>query len=164
MPTFPESMLEYRKQLHKGALQAAYRGLMEYLLALKAHLQKKYPDYHVSGGLYPGYMDMSYFSFFPQSFKDRNLKVAVVFVHEAYRFEVWLAGVNKQVQTRYWKLFKDSGWYQYPLVPNPQGADAILEHTLVADPDFSDLEALTQQIERGTLKFIWDLEKFLSEQ
>jgi len=32
----------------------------------------------------------------------------------------------------------------------------------VDNPDFSDLEALTEQVEGGTLKFIEDVESFLS--
>jgi len=30
-------------------------------------------------------------------------------------------------------------------------------------PDFSDLDALTKQIEKGALKFIGDVENFLSK-
>lgn len=108
-------------------------------------------------------MDMTYFSFYPESIKNRNLKIAVVFIHEAFRFEVWLAGYNKQVQSKYWKLFKESGWNKYHLVPTTKGVDSILEHVLVEDPDFSSLDALTQQIERATLEFIKDIETFLSK-
>jgi hypothetical protein len=83
-------------------------------------------------------------------------------VHETFRFEVWLAGYNKQVQSKYWKLFKESNWNQYHLVPTTQGVDSILESVLVDNPDFRDLEALTTQIERETLNFIKDVESFLS--
>ncbi|HEY6074164.1 MAG TPA: hypothetical protein VIV15_12445 [Anaerolineales bacterium] len=153
---------EYRKQLEKGAIQKAYKGLMEYMMGLRTFFKNKYPDYSVSGSLYYGYMDMTYFSFFPDSLKERGLKVAIVFLHEAFRFEVWLAGYNKQVQSKYWNLFKESNWKKYPLVASTEGADSILESVLVDDPDFSDLEALTSQIEKGTLKFIKDVEGFLS--
>ena len=163
MESFHEYVNEYRKQLEQGTIQKAYKGLMEYILALRTYFKNKYPDYFVSGSLYYGYMDMTYFSCSPSSFRDRNLKIAIVFIHEACRFEVWLAGSNKQVQTQYWKLIKASGWNKYHLVPTTQGADSIIEYILVADPDFSDLEALTKQIERETLKFIKDVESFLSE-
>jgi hypothetical protein len=162
METLQESLQEYRKQLEKGAIQRAYRGLMEAIMDLRTRLKNKYPDYFVSGSIYYGYMDMTYFSFFPQSIKDRNLKIAIVFLHEAFRFEVWLAGFNKQAQQKYWKLLKESDWKQYSIVPTTQGADSILEHVLVANPDFGDLDALTQQIERSTLKFIEDVEGFLA--
>jgi len=163
MESFHEYMDEYRRQLEKGAIQKAYRGLMEYVMALRTHFQEKYPDYFVSGSIYYGYMDMTYFSFIPKSLQERKLKPAIVFVHEAFRFEVWLAAYNKQVQSKYWKLFKESGWNKYHLVPNTKGVDAILEHVVVDKPDFSDLDALTQQIESATREFIQDVESFLSE-
>ena len=162
MESFHEYMTEYGKQLEKGAIQKAYKGLMEYIMDLRTHFINKYPDYFVSG-IYYGYMDMTYFSFFPKSFKDRKLKIAIVFIHAALRFEVWLAGYNKQVQSRYWKLFKESDWNKYHLVSTTQGADSILEYVLVGNPEFNDLDTLTKQIERETLKFIKDVESFLSK-
>ena len=162
MGSFHEDMDEYRKQLEKGAIQKAYKGLMDYIMGLRTHFQNKYPDHFVSGSIYYGYMDMTYFSFIPESIKHRKLKIAIVFIHEAFRFEAWLAGNNKQVQTKIWKLFKESDWDQYHLVPGTEGVDSILETTLVDNPDFSDPEALTKQIESAALKFIKDVESFLS--
>jgi hypothetical protein len=164
MGSFQEYINEYRKQLEKGAIKEAYKGLMEYIMGLRTHLKTKYPDYYVSGSIYYGYMDMTYFSFFPKSLKQRDLKIAIVFIHDAFRFEVWLAGFNKQVQTKYWKLFKESDWNKYHLVSTTKGVDSIMEYILVDNPDFSDLDALTKQIERETLKFIKDVESFLSNQ
>lgn len=163
MGSFQESTDEYRKQLEKGAIQRAYRGLMDYIMGLRSYFESKYPDYSVSGSIYLGYMDMTYFSFFPESLKRRGLKAGVVFVHPTFRFEVWLFGYNKGIQARYWKLFKESGWSKYRVPPTTKGVDSIVEGVLVENPDFSDLDALTGQIERGTLKFIEDIEGFLSE-
>lgn len=163
MESFQESMNEYRKQLEKGSIKAAYKGLMEYIMNLRTHFTNKYPDHFISGAIYYGYMDMTYFAFSPKSLKDRNLKIAIVFIHDTLQFEVWLTGYNKQVQSRYWKLFKESGWNKYQVVPTTKGADAIITHTLVGNPDFSDLDALTKQIEKTTLKFIKDVEGFLSK-
>ena len=156
-------MNEYRRQLQKGAIQKAYQGLMDYIMRLRSHFENKYPDYSVSGSVYFGYMDMTYFSFFPETLKLRRLKVGIVFVHRTFRFEVWLFGYNKGVQAKYWKLFKENGWNKYRIPPTTKGVDSILEGILVEDPDFSDLNALTKQIERGTLKFIEDVESFLSK-
>lgn len=162
MEAFHEYITEYRTQLQSGVIQQAYKGLMEYLMGLRTHFQKEYPEYFVSGSLYYGYMDMSYFSFFPASLKDRGLKVAIVFLHEAFRFEIWLTGYNKKIQTQYWNMIRESGWSKYHIVPSTKGADSILEHVLVENPDFSDLEALTRQVETGTLSFTKDVENFLS--
>jgi hypothetical protein len=163
MESLPEYMQEYRKQLEKGYIQKAYKGLMEYILDLRTHLKKEYPDYFVSGSIYYGYMDMTYFAFFPETLKKRNLKAAIVFNYDQFRFEVWLAGYNKQVQQQYWQLFKESDWNKYPVVPTTKSVDSIVEYTLADQPDFGDLEALTQQIEKGALKFIRDIENFLSK-
>ncbi len=162
MSSFQESMNEYKKQMEKGVINKAYKGLMEYMLGLRTYLKARYPDYFVSGSIYYGYMDMTYFSFYPKSIGDRKCKIAIVFIHEACRFEVWLAGYNKQVQSKYWKLFKESSWNQYHLVPTTKAVDSIIEHILVDNPDFGDLDALTKQVEETTLKFIEDIDHFLS--
>lgn len=162
MEPFHEYVGEYRKQLKKGAIKKAYKGLMEYVMGLRTHFQTRYPDHFVSGSIYYGYMDMTYFPFTPASLKRQGLKVAIVFVHDTFRFEAWLAGYNKQVQSKYWKLFKESGWDRYPIVPTTKGVDSIIEHILVEDPDFSAPDVLTKQIEGATLKFIRDIEGFLA--
>jgi hypothetical protein len=161
MGSFQESMMEYQKQLEKGVINKAYKGLMIYVLSLRKYFNDKYPDYSVPGNIYFGYMDMTYFSIIPQTFKNRGLKIAVVFLHEECRFEVWLAGYNKQVQTKYWKLFKESGWKNYHIVPTTKDADSILEYILVENPDFRDLDVLTNQIDAKTLNFILEIEDFL---
>lgn len=163
MRSFPESMNEYKKQLKKGDIQEAYQGLMEYFRDLRSHFKNRYPDYSVSGSIYYGYMDMTYFSLFPESLKRRKLKIALVFIHDVFRFEVWLSGSNRDVQAEYWELLKGSGWDKYHLASNPKAEDYVIDHILINDPDFRDLEALTRQIESGTLEFISDVEGFLSD-
>ncbi len=160
MESFHEYVNEYREQLKKGVIQKAYKGLMEYILQLRTHFKNTYPDFFISGSIYLGYMDMTYFAFYPKSFHERALKIAIVFLHETCRFEAWLAGFNKQGQMKYWKLIKESGWNKYHLVPSTKGADSIIEHIVVENPDFSDLAALTNQIESEALKFIKDVEMF----
>lgn len=162
MGTFADAMKTYQEQLKVGDIQVAYRGLMDYILALRNHFQAGYPHYSVPGSIYFGYMDMTYFSIVPAALKLRKLKIAIVFLHEPGRFEAWLAAVNKPVQEQYWRMIKDSGWDRYPLVPTNRGADAILEHVLLDRPDFSDLATLTAQLERSTLDFITNVEGFLS--
>ena len=105
---------------------------------------------------------MTYFSFTPTILKQQRLKIAIVFLHEAFRFEVWLAAANKHIQQEYWELINLSSWRKYPLVSSTQGADAILEHILIADPDFADLDQLSHQLEAGALKFTEDVVDFLN--
>jgi hypothetical protein len=161
--SFNESMVEYRKQLEKGTIQKAYQGLMDYMMGLRSNFEKKYPDYSISGSLYFGYMDMTYFSFFPNSLKRQGLKVGVVFIHKIFVFEIWLFGYNKSVQAKYWKLFKENGYNLFQIPSDTKGVDYILKDILVENPDFNNLDDLTEQIENGTLKFIENVERFLSK-
>jgi hypothetical protein len=163
MQSFHEYMDEYKKQMERGYIQKAYAGLMEYIMSLRAHFKRKYPEHSSSGSVYQGYMDMTYFPLFPKSLKSKKLKIAVVFIHNTPKFEVWLAGNNRQVQAKYWKLFKESGWNKFRIPSTTRGTDSIVEYTLVDQPDFSDLGALTEQVETGTLNFIGDIEGFLSK-
>jgi len=162
MTLFQEYMNEYRKQMKKGDIREAYKGLMEFIMALRLHFKRHYPDYFVSGSIYYGFMDMTYFSFTPEVLKRQKLKIAIVFIHGTCRFEVWLGGYNKQVQKKYWKLVKESDWHKYRIPSTIKGVDSIIEGILVENPDFSNLDTLTRQIERSTLRFIKDVEAFLS--
>lgn len=162
MKSLQNDMLLYQAQLARGSIQRAYRGLMDYMLGLRTYLQNKYPGYSMSGSLYFGYMDMTYFSFTPKQLADRKLKIAIVFLHEAFRFEVWLAGGNRKIQSTYWQLFAESDWHQYHLVELEKGVDAIVDHILVENPNFEDLDQLTGQIEGGTLQFVEEVSAFLS--
>ena len=162
MRSLPESLSIYREQLQKGVIQEAYKGLLEYILSLKTHFKNHHPEFVVPSNIYFGYMDMTYFSIVPEALKEHGLKIAIVFLHREFRFEVWLAGVNKDVQAEYWILISESGWNEYRLVPTLRGADSILEHVLAENPDFNDLDKLTNKIEQETLQFINEVEKFLS--
>ncbi len=152
MPTFSDSVAEYRKQLGRGQIQEAYRGLMEYMWELKAHFARSYPDYDISSSLYFGYMDMTYFAIVPPSLKSRKLKIAVVFVHETTSFQVWLAGANRQVQAKYWELLKDKDWGEslFRMI-DPGSNPAIGQSVIQPVPRFPEgvkiLEAKPEEIE-----------------
>ncbi len=162
MESFQECVNEYKKQLETGVVKKAYQRLMKYILELKTYFKNKYPDYSVSGSIYYGYMDMTYFSLVPQFFKQKKLKIAIVFIHDKCRFEIWLAGYNKNVQLKYWKLFKEKNWKKYNIVSTTEGADSILEFIPFENPDFGNLDALTKEIDKAVSKFMNDIESFLS--
>ena len=160
MESLQEYIEEYRNQLEKGIIQKAYQGLMDYVMDLRMHFSKKYPDF-APGNIYQGYMDMTYFPIFPRELTSRKLKIAIVLIHEKIRFEVWLAAQNKQIQSEYRKLFREHDWTKYRIPAAVKGVDSIMEYTLSDNPDFGDLNALTKQIEKGTLAFINEIEEFL---
>jgi hypothetical protein len=107
-------------------------------------------------------MDMTYFALFPQALKPRKLKISLVFLHEDFRFEVWLSGANRSVQVETWKRLKDSDYQGYRLAADPRREDYVMAHTLVAAPGFGDLDELTRRIASGTMSFILDVEGILA--
>ena len=156
-----EDMEEFRGLLEKGSIQRAYRALLSYMMGLRRHLKNSVASSTVSG-LYQGYMDMTYFALFPSSLRHRNLKIAIVFNYDAFRFEAWLAGGNREVQRQYWELFKDGHWPEYRVATPAKGVDSNLECDLASDFDLDDPDALTLSIETTTVAFIDDIEEFLS--
>jgi hypothetical protein len=154
-------MQVFRVLLAEGAIQNAYAGLMGYFGTLKTHFKRHYPQFAQPGGTYYGMMDMTYFSLLPQPLKGRQLKIAIVFVYDTFTFEVWLSGANRDVQAAYWEMIKANGWDQYTLSSNPKKEDFILGEILAADPDFGNLDLLTEQIVTETAVFITDVERFL---
>lgn len=163
MKSLNDSVNEYKKALEIGDIQIAYKGLMDYILGLKSYFKNKYPEFSVPGSLYQGYMDMTYFPLFPEEFKKLKLKIAIVLVHEPMKIEVWLAGMNKQVQKTYWQKLKSKDLKKYRFPLSLKGQDSIIEYTLQANPDFDDAETLTLKIEAGTLNFIKEIKTLLDE-
>lgn len=162
MSSLNAQVQEYRRQLQKGQIQKAYRGIMEFMSGLKGELAGKHPDY-VASSLYFGYMDMTYFALTPTSLKQLGLKVAIVFLHEECRFEVWLAGANRKIQAEYIQLLGGKEIGQYRLSEVLPGVDSILEATLVLEPDFDQPEELKVQIENKTMDFIADIIAIMKE-
>ncbi len=155
-----DDMEELRRQLGKGSIQKAYRTIISFMMGLRTHFANKYGDPAVSA-LYQGYMDMSYFALFPPSLKRSDLKVAIVFNYDAFRFEGWLAARNRKIQRQYWELFKDNQWAEYRVVTPAGGIDSIIECDLAKEFDFDDPGALISKIENSTSTFIDDIERFL---
>jgi hypothetical protein len=158
--TFPEYLNIYRREVEKGAIQKAYKLLMDSISTLKSNFEKKYPDFFISE-IYHGYMDMTYFSFTPQSIKNLKLKIAIVFIHNRFVFEVWLVGQNKQIQAEYWRIVKEKKWSRYQVPDSIEGIDYIMKNVLLENPNFGDLDNLSINIDAAAIRFIDDLEKFL---
>jgi len=56
------------------------------MIRLRTHFENNLADCAVFD-LYQGYMDITHFAIFPSLLKQHNLKIAIVFNYEAFRFE-----------------------------------------------------------------------------
>jgi hypothetical protein len=128
---------------------------------LKNYLGSKHPEYATSA-LYFGYLDMTYFAFTPPELKERNLKIAVVYLHEQNRFEVWLGASNRKVQAEYIELFKGK-IIGYKLSQTGPGVDSIIEMQIVDQPDFEQAEDLRQKVEGKTIEFVNNIISVLTQ-
>lgn len=153
---------EYTKQLRKGKIQKAYQGIMAFMSGLKSHMENKYPEY-ASSALYFGYMDMTYFAFTSLELKKKNLKIAVVYLHEQHQFEAWLGGVNRKVQAEYIEKMSHLDIGDYKLSQINPGVDSIIALQIVEEPNFDQAEELMQKIESKTMEFATNILSILGE-
>ena len=162
MDSLNNHVREYTVQLSKGQIQKAYKGIMTFMSGLSTYLETMHPDYSASS-LYFGYMDMTYFAFTPSDLKNKKLKIAIVYLHEQGRFEVWLGGSNRKIQAEYIKLLSGKNLGKYKLSQALPGVDSIIESTLAEQPDFDHPEELKTHIERKTIEFINDITSIFSK-
>ena len=162
MESLNDFMNEYTTQLRKGQIQKAYKAIMTFMAGLKNYMGSKHPEYTASA-LYFGYMVMTYFAFTPMQLKERNLKIAVVYLHEQNRLEVWLGGGNRKVQAEYIELFKRKDIGCYILSQARPGVDSIIEMRMVDQPDFERANDLMQIIEGKTIEFADNIISIFSE-
>ena len=150
----------YKNTLKRHEIQEGYQGLMRFINRFRFRLQKSYPEYNIPSCIHEGQMDMSYFACSPEQIKQNKLKIAVVFDHETFAFEIWLVGQNKKVQKQYWEMFKQSDWDVYALTKSPE--HAIVMHELTRDPNFEETEELNEFLEHGVVEFIECIKEVLA--
>jgi len=162
MQSLNEFVKDYTTQLRKGQLQKAYKGIMTFMSGLKAYMESRHPECTTSG-LYFGYMDMTYFAITPIEIKKRSLKIAVVYLHEQNRFEIWLGGSNRKVQAEYIELLRYKNIGSYILSTANPGVDSIIALQINVHPDFDNPEKLTMLIESKTIEFTKNIILILNE-
>lgn len=155
-----DDIREYTKLLKEGAIPRAYRGILSFMSELMRKMSASHPDHAVSA-LYAGFMDMTYFAITPAELKGKNLKVAVVYLHEDNRLEVWLGGGNRKIQAEYIGKLSGADIGPYTLSRVSPGIDSIIEKRLVEHPDFEDKEVLIRRLEKGVTAFIGDMIEIL---
>lgn len=142
----------YTNLLKKGEIQTAYKKIIDFIGKLRAEFIERYKDYD-TGGIYQGYMDMSYFSLTSKPLKDKGLKIAVVYLHEKKTFEVWLSARNREIIKKYQPVI-GSATNNVSFFHDNNNEDALIESVLTDEPDFEDEHLFIDIICKGTQKFI----------
>ncbi|MDD2592380.1 MAG: hypothetical protein PHP11_04665 [Erysipelotrichaceae bacterium] len=162
MMNIDELITEYQKQLKEGKIQLAYKGIMEFMSGLRSYINDKYDDLSV-GSLYFGYMDMSYFAITNTILRSKNLKIAVVYLHQDNCFELWLSATNKRLQASYINDFKKLDLKRYKLSKSMPHVDSIIEDRLLVNPKFDDQLGLKQEVSTSLIAFISDISAMLDQ-
>jgi hypothetical protein len=127
MKTLNQLIKVYTCLLKQGEVQAAYRGIIEFVGKLRADYTKNYPNYDVSS-VYQGYMDMTYFSLSTKLLKEKGLKIASSTCTTRVLRSMALRrnrDISKRIRIRY-KQFKSDDISVFHDVGN---LDAVLECT-----------------------------------
>lgn len=151
----------YREQMEKGELQVDYSQLIGYIKRLRNYFRNEYTSVFKIGNLYQGNMDFSYFSLTTSALRKQKLKFVIIFNHKKVQFLICLSGQNKNIRKKYWEMFRDSNWSQYHLAESINDSLSIIDHLIVANPNFNKMDLLTEQIEIESLKFINALREIL---
>ncbi|MFK7758139.1 MAG: hypothetical protein AB8B53_14515 [Flavobacteriales bacterium] len=139
----------YKEQLEKGDILIAYNELVKFVMNLRTDFIKRLSDQYSFAGILHGYMDYTYFYYSNDFLKSRKLKLGLVLNHLEMKFEIWLLGSTIPNQKKYWELTKTTRWNKGK---TEMPKYSILEATLVENPDFNNLSALTEQIETKLIK------------
>ena len=149
MKDFNKYVSAYKEQLDKGSIQKAYSGLVKYVMKLNIVFKRNLSGKFSVENILQGYMDYTYFYFYNEFLKKNKLKLALVLNHQNVRFEICLLGQTIEVQKKYWELLKTCEWNK-DKTEMPQYY--VLESVLDENPDFSNLDLLTAQIEKRTVQ------------
>lgn len=160
MKSLNDYIATYKVLLEQGDIQIAYESLCRYMMSLKTHFSKACTDRYSVGKISPGYMDFTYFPFVDDSLRKKKLRFGIVLNYRKLQFELWLMGQNSEVQMYYWRLLQNAKWNKDRLVMPPY---AVIEVVLVQNPDFNNLNLLTDVLTDRTLSAAEEIQDFLTE-
>ena len=119
-------LAEYKRLLQTTNLQQGYQEFVKSFRQLRTYLQKALPDFEFTGNIVENNMDYAYFQCSNEALRSKKLKIVVAFVHEKFNCQVWLSGMNREVQTKYCNALK-SNRPPYDLTDNPAKKNYIVK-------------------------------------
>lgn len=152
---------EYKRFIQTTNLEKAYQEFISLFRYVRIQLEKQLQEYHFQGNIVENAMDYSYFQFTNENLKQHGLKIAVVFAHREFRFEVWLSGFNRKTQCKYYNMLK-SHTTSFELTDEPNRTDFILR-SAVENADISKADHVVFAIKTAALPLIECANKLISQ-
>ncbi len=148
---------DYKDIIKNTNLQKGYQEFIKFFRYLKIYLEKELNNYYFTGNIVENNMDYSYFQFTNKELKSRGLKIVIAFIHQDFNYEVWLSGINRNIQNKYYNEVQNK-LQKYVITSNPNRTDYIIKSTLVNNPDYDDLDKLLLEIKTNIAEFIKEFE------
>lgn len=149
---------EYKRLIQTTNLQKGYQEFIRFFRNLRTYLQKEMPEYTFTGNIVENNMDYSYFQFTNEILKSKGLKIVIAFVHADFDYQIWLSGLNREIQRKCYKGLQGAK-HPYILTSNPTKTDYILQAQLVDECNYDDIEGLLKTIKENVLEFINEVER-----
>lgn len=154
-----KNILEYKKLIQTTNLQQDYQAQTKLFRSIRIALKKEFPKYEFTGNIVENNMDYAYFQFTNELLKSKGLKFVLVFLYKEFRYEIWLSGYNRKIQSDYFNKFENIK-LKYILTTDPNRTDYIVRGQIAVD--YSNVDKIVGDIKLGSSKFINDIEKLLS--
>jgi len=139
-------------------LQIGYQAFVSFFRQLRTFLQKEMPQFAFTGNIVENNMDYTYFQFTNEALKSRGLKIVIAFVHGVFEYQIWLSGLNREIQRNQYELLKATN-HPYTLTDNPNKTDYILRTELIGECNYTNPETSFLSIKANTLSFIENVQK-----
>jgi len=149
---------EYKRLLQTTNLKKGYQEFVQFFRSLRTFLQKELPEYTFTGNIVENNMDYSYFQFTNEGLKSKGLKIVVAFVHGDFDYQIWLSGLNRQIQRKHYEDLKDKR-HPYTLTDNPNKTDYILKMQLIDGCNYNNPEETLKTIKGNAVEFVCEVER-----
>lgn len=153
----------YTELVRQGEVTAAYKGIMEFMGQLRGAFTSSDMGIEVGGGLYQGYLDMTYFPLTTPMLRKKGLKIAVVYLHDKKAFEAWLSARNRTILSHYRAMFDEAILDEVEVFHDEENPDAAVECLLTSSPDFDHQDRLMADLVSGTEAFIEAIQKVIAK-
>ena len=84
--------------------------------------------------------------------KENLVKIVFVFIHKDFQFQIWLSGINRNIQEKYFNIYKNT---KYNLSIDPNKTDYILYKDL--NFNYNNLEQSLICLKKEVYSFINDI-------
>ena len=147
---------EYQDYIANSKIQATYEYLIQFIA--KIQLVFNHETNYQTTNISPGYMDYTYFSFFTPTMREKKLRFCLVLNHETIQFELWLMGLNAEIQEQYWNQF-----YSYKTKKSHKNMTKLSIYEVVIDdkPNFENPEKLIKTIVETATEKATEIEAIL---